>query len=80
MWELYDALISKIPDDIEVTKFLSGSSMTYVCAGDAAGVCETIGGGLYSGWGAKNRAGSYRCPPCSFYIFALVGQVVGQKI
>ena len=27
MWELYDALISKIPDDIEVTKFLSGSSM-----------------------------------------------------
>ena len=47
MWELYDALISKIPDDIEVTEFLSGSSMTYVCAGDAAGVCETIGGGLY---------------------------------
>jgi len=53
MWELYDALISKIPDDIEVAEFLSGSSMTYVCAGDAAGVCETIGGGLYSGWGAK---------------------------
>ena len=53
MWELYDALISKIPDDIEVTEFLSGSSMTYVCAGDAAGVCETIGGGLYSGWGTK---------------------------